>query len=73
VNDADYEDEGERIRELEDEPGDVGLVTLQFSPTTMRLLERLAEVGLFGIGVQGVCEGFVYRGLQATTQELEET
>jgi hypothetical protein len=38
----------------------------------MRLLERLAEMGIFGIGVQGVCEGFVYRGLQATA-ELEET
>jgi hypothetical protein len=68
VNDADYEDEADRIHELED---DVGLVTLQFSPTTMRLLERLAEMGIFGIGVQGVCEGFVYRGLQATA-ELEE-
>jgi hypothetical protein len=52
----------------EDAPGEVAVVTLQFSSTTMRLLERLANMG---IGVEGVCEGFVYRGLQATT-ELDE-
>jgi hypothetical protein len=53
----------------EDEEGEGGMVTLQFSPTTITLLQRLADMGIFGIGIEGVCEGFVHRGLQVVTAE----
>jgi len=41
------------------------IVEVIFSEATMRHLERLASFGLYGVGIEGVIEGFVYRGLQA--------
>ncbi len=50
--DESYKDEGNRF------------VNITLSPTTLHLLEDLAKTGIYGIGVEGVIEGFVYRGLQ---------
>lgn len=40
------------------------VVEVAFTEATMTHLERLAEMGIFGIGIPGVVEGLVYRGLQ---------
>ena len=44
-------------------------ITITVSTTTHKLLKRLAERGLHGIGISGVVEGFAYRGLQAAESE----
>lgn len=48
--------------------GDEVEVRLTFSRKTLSLLEDLAEKGVYGIGVSGVAEGFVYRGLQESAR-----
>lgn len=56
-------------RRIEPPEDDDTTVRLSFSTTTMKLLAQLAEMGVHGIGIGGVCEGFVYRGLQETTRK----
>lgn len=41
------------------------IVHVHLSDATIDYLERLANAGIYGIGVEGVIEGFVYRGLQS--------